>query len=111
VRMTGLMVEIEGESNGGNPGGLGAGRGVIKVGVRGGSEETAESLCWDRKIQLLVDVTVFMNSIIYDSAPFKLGMSENSIFPSNFPIYSPSLSANLEKFNFPCLFVVAIATT
>jgi hypothetical protein len=86
VRMTGLMVEVEGESNRGNPGGLGAGRGVIKVGVRGGSEEPAESLWWDRKIQLLVDVTVFMNSIMI--APT---VQTRNVRKQYFPIKIPHL--------------------
>ena len=80
--MNGLTVEGEGECNRGSPGGLGAGRGEIKVGVRGGSEETAESLWWDRKIQLLVDVTVFMNSN-YDSAN-RLGC-QKTVFPIKIP--------------------------
>jgi hypothetical protein len=83
--MTGLMVEFEGESNGGNPGGLGAGRGVIKVGVRGGSEETAESLWWDRKIQLLLDVTVFMNSIIMIAPTVQTRNVRKQYFPIKFP--------------------------
>lgn len=59
------MVEVEDKSKRVSLGGFGAGRGVIKVGVRGGlSAEATESLWWDRvEIQLAEDVTNFMNSI------------------------------------------------